>query len=195
MTSIVLLPTAAGPVYKSGMTMTLDLRYPIGPFTAVTPGTPEVRRAAIDDIAALPIRMREAAAGLDDRRLDTPYRPGGWTVRQLVHHVADSHMNGFIRLKLALTEDMPTVKPYDEKTWADLADTGLPVEVSLAILDNLHVRWDTIYRSLSAAQFERSFFHPELQEHLTLDVHAQLYGWHSKHHVAQITMLRQREGW
>jgi hypothetical protein len=177
------------------MTMTLDLRYPIGPFTPVSPGTLEVRRAAIDDIAALPHRMREAVAGLSDRQLDTPYRPGGWTVRQLVHHVADSHMNGFIRLKLTLTEETPTIKPYDEKTWADLPDTTLPIETSLAILDHLHVRWDTVYRGMSPQQFERTFYHPEMQEHLTLDAHAQLYGWHSKHHVAHITMLRRREGW
>jgi DinB family protein len=177
------------------MTITLDLRYPIGPFTPIEPGTLEVRRAAIDDIAALPQRMREAVAGLSDRQLDTPYRPGGWRVRQLVHHVADSHMNGFIRLKLALTESMPTIKPYDEKTWADLADTSLPIDISLAILDNLHVRWDTVYRAMSPQDFQKTFYHPELQEDLTLDAHAQLYGWHSKHHVAHITMLRQREGW
>jgi DinB superfamily len=175
--------------------MMLDLRYPIGPFTAVAAATPETRRAAIDDIAALPRRMREAVAGLGDRQLDTQYRPGGWTVRQLVHHVADSHMNGFIRLKLALTEDTPIIKPYDEKTWADLPDAMLPIEISLAILDNLHVRWDGIYRGMSPQQFARTFYHPELQEHLTLEAHAQLYGWHSKHHVAHITTLRQREGW
>jgi hypothetical protein len=177
------------------MAMTLDLRYPIGPFTAVTPSTPEVRRAAIDDIAALPSRMRAAVAGLNDQQLDTRYRPDGWTVRQLVHHVADSHMNGFIRLKLALTEDAPTIKPYDETMWADLPDTRLPIEVSLAILENLHVRWDTVYRGLSPQQFQKTFYHPELQQNLTLDEHAQLYGWHSKHHVAHIVMLRQREGW
>ena len=175
--------------------MTLDLRYPIGPFTPVTPGTLEVRRAAIDDIAGLPQGIREAVAGLADRQLDTPYRPGGWTVRQLVHHVADSHMNGFIRLKLALTEDTPTIKPYDEKTWAELPDATLPIDISLTILDNLHVRWDAVYRGMSPQQFERTFYHPEKREYLSLDEHAQLYGWHSKHHVAHITMLRRREGW
>jgi len=177
------------------MTMTADLSYPIGRFTPVTPGTADVRRTAIDDIAALPRNMRNAVAGLTDAQLDTPYRPGGWTVRQLVHHVADSHMNGFIRFKLALTEETPTIKPYDEKSWAGLADTRLPIEVSLAILENVHTRWDAIYRALAPAQFERTFFHPEYQEHLTLDTQVQSYGWHSKHHVAHITSLRRRQGW
>jgi hypothetical protein len=177
------------------MTMTVDLSYPIGRFTPVTPGTAAVRAASIDEIAVLPRRMRDAVARLDDAQLDTPYRPGGWTVRQVVHHVADSHMNGFIRLKLALTEDAPTIKPYDEKSWARLADAALPIEISLAILDNVHARWDSIYRSLAPEQFDRSFFHPELQEQFTLDTHAQLYAWHSRHHVAHITSLRQREGW
>ena len=182
-------------MYNIAMTMTIDLRYPIGPFAPAASTAPDVRLAAIDDIAALPRKMREAVAGLSDSQLDTPYRPGGWTVRQLVHHVADSHMNGFIRLKLALTEDAPMIKPYDEKTWADLADTALPIDISLVILDKLHVRWDAVYRAMTPAQFERTFFHPEMQELLSLDTHAQLYGWHSKHHVAHITGLRQREGW
>ena len=177
------------------MTTTADLSYPIGQFVPVTPGTAAVRGSAIDDIAALPRRMRDAVAGLTDAQLDTPYRPGGWTVRQLVHHVADSHMNGFIRLKLALTEDNPTIKPYDEDAWAGLADAALPIEISLAILDNVHARWDVVNRGLTPEQLRRTFFHPEMQEQLTLDAHVQLYGWHSKHHVAHITALRQREGW
>jgi hypothetical protein len=177
------------------MTMTLDLSYPIGRFTPTTPSSAEVRRAAIDDIAALPRNMRAAVAGLGDSQLDTPYRPGGWTVRQLVHHVADSHMNGLIRLKLALTEDNPSIKPYDEKTWAALADAQLPVDVSLAILDNLHARWDAVNRSLTPSDFLRTFYHPEMQQTLTLDTQVQLYGWHSRHHVAHVTSLRLREGW
>lgn len=177
------------------MATTIDLSYPIGRFAAVTPGTADVRRAAIADIAALPRHMRDAVAGLNDAQLDTPYRPGGWTVRQLVHHVADSHMNAFMRLKLALTEETPTIKPYDEKSWAALADARLPIGISLALLDNLHARWDAIYRELTPTQFDRTFFHPETQEQLTLDLHAQHYAWHSKHHVAHITALRQREGW
>ena len=177
------------------MTMTADLSYPIGKFTEVTPATAAVRAAALADIAALPEKMRAAVAGLSDDQLDTPYRPGGWTVRQLVHHVADSHMNGFIRLKLALTENNPTIKPYDEKTWADLADTRMSIDVSLDILANVQARWDVVNRELTPAQFERTFFHPELNKSLTLDAQVQLYAWHSKHHVAHITGLRQRQGW
>ena len=175
--------------------MTLDFSYPIGKFAPIAPSSAEVRRAAIDDIAALPRTMRDAVAGLGDAQLDTPYRPGGWTVRQLVHHVADSHMNGLIRLKLALTEDNPTIKPYDEKTWASLADARMPIAVSLAILDNLHARWDAVNRSLTPADFLRTFYHPEMQQTLTIDAQVQLYGWHSRHHVAHITSLRLRQGW
>ena len=177
------------------MTMTTDLRFPVGSFTPQIPATPEARHAAIDAIAALPRQMREAVRGLTDAQLDTSYRPGGWTVRQVVHHVADSHMNGFIRLKLALTEDAPAIKPYDEKRWADLPDMQLPIEVSLVILDNVHARWDAVYRAMTPAQFSRTFFHPEMKETLTLDTHVQLYGWHSRHHVGHITALRTREGW
>ena len=195
MSSIVLLPISGGRVVQRHMTMTVDLSYPIGRFTPLTPGTAAVRAVAVADIAALPRNIRAAVAGLTDAQLDTPYRPGGWTVRQLVHHVADSHMNGFIRLKLALTEDTPTIKPYDEKSWARLADTSLPIEISLAILDNVHARWDVINRGLTPDHFQRTFFHPEMQKHLTIDAHVQLYGWHSNHHVAHITGLRQREGW
>jgi hypothetical protein len=182
-------------MYNSTMTSTADLRYPVGRFAPVTPGTSEVRRTAIDDLAALPRRMREAVAGLGDMQIDTPYRPEGWTVRQVVHHVADSHTHGLIRLKLALTEDGPTIKPYDEGAWAELADARLPIDVSLAMLDNLHARWDAVYRSLTDSQFTRTFFHPEMREWLTLDAHAQLYAWHSRHHVAHVTALRQRERW
>jgi hypothetical protein len=182
-------------MYKQGMTTTIDPRYPVGRFTPATPGTADRRRAAVEEIAALPQRMREAVEGLDDRQLDTPYRPDGWTVRQVVHHVADSHMNGFIRLKLALTEERPTIKPYDEKAWAGLADAAMPVGVSLAILDNVHARWVAVYRSLRPEEFARTFFHPEMQDTLTLDTHVQLYAWHSRHHVAHITSLRARQGW
>jgi hypothetical protein len=177
------------------MTMTADPRYPAGTFTPQLPATPEVREASIDAIAALPRHMRDAVRALTDAQLDTPYRAGGWTVRQVVHHVADSHMNGFIRLKLALTEERPTIKPYDEKRWAELPDMRLPIEASLAILDHVHARWDAVYRAMAPAQFARTFFHPELNETLTLDTHVQLYGWHSRHHVAHITALRAREGW
>jgi hypothetical protein len=157
--------------------------------------TEDVRRRAIDDIAALPARMREAVAGLGDAQLDTPYRPGGWTVRQVVHHVADSHMNGFSRLKLALTEDRPTITPYDEKAFATLPDMTLPVAVSLQLLEALHDRWSAVYRGLSAGQFSRIFMHPEYSEPQSVDRHLQMYSWHSRHHVAHITELRRRQGW
>jgi len=178
----------------------VDLRYPIGPFNAVMPVTSELRSAAIDTIAGLPSRMREAVAGLNDGQLDTPYRPGGWDVRQVVHHVADSHMNAYIRLKLALTEDTPTIKPYDENAWSSLADMRLPVAVSLNLLDGIHTRWVTVCRSMATDQFSRSFVHPELgaasrPAEMTLDQHLQLYAWHSHHHLAHITELRRREQW
>jgi hypothetical protein len=172
-----------------------DPRYPIGRFTPVLPGTPDARATAIADIAALPARMRAAVAGLTEAQLDTPYRDGGWTARQVVHHVADSHLNGFIRVKLALTEDNPTIKPYDENSWAPLADMRLPVAISLGLLDGLHSRWVAIYGAMAADQFARTFFHPEFGESLTLDRHVQLYGWHGRHHVAHITELRRRQGW
>jgi hypothetical protein len=174
--------------------MTDDVRYPIGPFDWSAVPTPELRQPAIMAIADLPARMRAAVDGLDDRRLDTPYRPGGWTVRQVVHHVVDSHTNGFLRTKFGLTEDMPTIKPYDEKTWAMLPDARMPIEVSLAILDGLHARWAEIWRSLDGAQFLRAYRHPEIGV-VTLDQQLQGYAWHSRHHVAHITELRRREGW
>jgi len=174
--------------------VTADLRFPVGQFDPAAPVAPGRREPAIAAIAELPARMRAAVAGLTDAQLDTPYRPGGWTVLQVVHHVADSHMNGYIRTKLALTEDEPTIKPYDQDAWTPLPDTRLPVEISLAILDNLHARWTTVWRSLAPAQFQRRFYHPEIG--LTnLDAQLQGYAWHSRHHVAHITSLRQREGW
>ena len=177
------------------MTSTItDPRYPIGRFTPVA-ASEQVRRQAIDDLDALPARMREAVSGLTDPQLDTPYRDGGWTVRQVVHHVADSHLNGFSRMKLALTEDRPTIKPYDENAFATLADMHLPVDVSLALLEALHTRWVAVYRSLAPEQFDRVFLHPEFSEAQTVDRHLQMYGWHSRHHVAHITELRRRLGW
>jgi hypothetical protein len=174
--------------------MTVDLSYPVGRFDRHAPCTAESRRAAVDDIAALPARMREAVSGLTDAQLDTPYRPGGWTVRQLVHHVADSHMNGYIRTKLALTEDNPTIKPYDQDAWSTLPDSRLPISGSLSILDAVHERWTAVNRSLTESDVARTFVHPALGQ-LALDRHIHLYGWHSRHHVAHITSLRQREGW
>ena len=171
-----------------------SLRYPIGQFAAVA-ATADVRRAALEDVAALPARMRDAVSGLSGPQVETPYREGGWRVRQVVHHVADSHMHGFMRLKLALTEIEPTIKPYDENAFATLADTRLPMEVSLRLLDGIHERWMAVYRSMAEADFARSFRHPEFDETFTLDRHLQLYSWHSRHHVGHITALRQRQGW
>jgi hypothetical protein len=174
--------------------METTLSYPIGRFDRQARMTAGTQKAAIDAIAALPERMRAAVEGLTDPQLDTEYRPGGWTVRQLVHHVADSHMNGYIRMKLALTEDHPTIKVYDQDAWAGLPDARLPIDVSLTLLEALHARWSTVLRALHPHQFARTFNHPELGP-LTVDTHVHLYAWHSKHHVAHVTALRLREHW
>lgn len=174
---------------------TVDLSYPVGRYQKETSLTAERRRALIDGIAKLPADMRAAASGLAGPQLDTPYRQGGWTVRQVIHHVPDSHMNAYIRFKLALTESEPTIKPYDEKRWAELADVQrTPVEVSLALLENLHTRWTLLLRSLEPIAFSKTFRHPDLGL-LTLDTQLGLYEWHGRHHVAHITSLRVRQGW
>jgi len=172
-----------------------DLSYPIGQFQKQSNITSEHRRALIDGLARLPLDMRAAVSGLTDLQLDTPYRPGGWTVRQVVHHVPDSHLNAYIRFKLALTESELIIKPYDEKQWAELADVRLtPIEVSLSLLENLHARWTHLLRALAAPAFSKTFRHPEIGL-LTLDIHLGLYEWHGRHHVAHITSLRSRMGW
>jgi hypothetical protein len=172
-----------------------DLRYPIGVFVAPQATTVDDRRAWIADIAQAPAQMRAAVQGLAAEQLDTPYRPGGWTVRQVVHHVPDSHLNSYTRFKLALTEEEPTIKPYDEARWAQLGDySSTPVEVSLVLLEKLHERWVKLLESMSAADFERAFRHPELGL-VRLDQNLALYSWHSRHHVAHITGLRRRMGW
>lgn len=175
--------------------MSADLRYPIGPWQRPTgPVTPEWRANHIRDIAELPAQLRAAVAGLSEAQLDTPYRPGGWTVRQVVHHVADSHANGFIRSKLALTEDTPTIKPYDEAAWAELPDARLPIDVSLRMLDAIHERWTALLRALPAARFAVPYQHPESGPQ-TLDTSISTYSWHGRHHVAHITEQRRRNGW
>ena len=175
--------------------MTVDLSYPIGRFQKETNITSERRQTLIDGIARLPVDMRAAVNKLSDQQLDTPYRPGGWTVRQVLHHVPDSHLNAYIRFKLALTESEPTIKPYDEKEWAKLADVRLtPIEVSLSLLENLHARWTLLLRALETAAFARTFRHPDIGL-LTLDAQLGLYEWHGRHHVAHITSLRSRLGW
>lgn len=156
--------------------------------------TPALRSGAMRDIAELPAHMRDAVRALSNAQLDTPYRPAGWTVRQVVHHVPDSHMNAFVRLKLALTEDNPTIKPYDQNAFARLDDARLPVDVSLALLDGLHARWSAVLAAMTPAQFSRPWFHPEIGA-IAIDYLVQTYAWHSRHHVAHITGLRRREGW
>jgi DinB superfamily len=172
-----------------------DLRYPVGEFRFPDSVSAQDLTRFIDQIAQAPARLRAAIAGLSDPQLDTPYRPGGWTVRQLAHHVPDSHINSYTRFRLALTEDEPVIKPYEEKRWAELPDARtLPVEVSLALLENLHARWVPLLRTLSGADWKRSFRHPELGL-VSLENNAALYAWHGRHHVAHITALRQRMGW
>jgi hypothetical protein len=173
---------------------TADLRYPVGEFTMPGSITPEARAEAIETIAALPVKMRAAVSGLSESQLDTPYRPGGWTVRQVVHHVPDSHVNAYIRLKLAITENNPTIKPYDQDSWAQLPDQRMPIDVSLSMLDAVHARWTIVLRALTKDQYSRPMFHPEIGP-ITVDYLVQLYSWHSCHHVAHITRLRDREGW
>ncbi len=172
-----------------------DLRYPVGRHQRPQSLTSEQRRTAIDAIAAAPTLLRAAVSGLDDRQLDTPYRPDGWTVRQVVHHVPDSHLNAYTRFKLTLTEDKPTIKPYQEDAWAQLADTRTtPVETSLTLLESLHERWVILLRSMMPADFSRMLNHPE-NGPMSLDQLLALYAWHGKHHVAHVTSLRQRMKW
>ena len=174
--------------------MTSDLSYPIGKHTRPTSNTPAERAQRIAGLAALPANLRAAVKGLSDAQLDTPYRPGGWTVRQTVHHIADSHLNSFVRFKLALTEEVPTIRPYAEDRWAELADSRLPVEVSLSLLESLHERWTVLLEAMTDEDFERRLLHPDSGE-WTLAKMLGLYDWHSRHHTAHITRLRERNGW
>lgn len=172
-----------------------DLSYPIGRFQFEGEVTPARRAEWIDQIEEAPAKLRAAVSGLSGQQLDTPYRPGGWTVRQVVHHLPDSHLNSYVRFKLALTEDAPTIKPYNEALWAELGEARTaPVEISLALLDALHRRWVLFLRSLRPEDFARTFRHPALGI-MTLDRNVALYAWHGRHHVAHITSLRERMGW
>lgn len=172
-----------------------DPRYPIGKFHYDGPLSDEQKQTSLNDIASTPANLRTAVKGLSDAQLDTPYRPGGWTVRQVVHHVPDSHMNSYVRFKLALTEDEPTIKPYAEDRWAELADTkATPIEVSLTLLDSLHDRWVRLLRSLTPGDWKKTFRHPELGA-MTLEKTLALYAWHGKHHVAHIAELRKQKSW
>lgn len=171
-----------------------DLRFPVGAFVRPASLGADGRRAAIDEIRAAPAHFRAALAGLDQGQIDTPYRPGGWTVRQVAHHLPDSHLNAYVRCKLALTEASPTIKPYDEAAWARLPDSRLSVEVSLRLLDAVHERWVVLLESLSESEWERTFVHPESGVS-RLDQLAALYAWHGRHHAAHVTSLRERMGW
>ena len=173
----------------------MDLSYPIGNFDFQQAVPTETRPALIEHVAATPSRLREAIRGLTDEQLDTPYRPGAWTVRQVVHHLADSHMNSYIRLRFALTEAEPEMKGYNEAVWAELVDArSAPVDESLEILEGLHKRWVTLLRSMTEADFLRAFRHSHYGR-IRLDTNLALYAWHGQHHVAHITGLRDRMGW
>jgi hypothetical protein len=173
----------------------MDLRYPIGQFQFEGSLTDQQRKSLIDQIAEAPACLRAAVGGLSDEQLDTPYRPGGWTVRQVAHHLPDSHMNSYIRFRLAVTEEAPTIRAYYEARWAELEDARAgDVELSLSLLEALHKRWVVFLRSLSSSDYSKTFMHPELGA-VSLDKNLSLYAWHGRHHVAQITSLRDRMGW
>lgn len=173
-----------------------SLSYPIGRFQSPKRFLEADREKWISEIAAAPQAVRDAVAGLHDEQLDTPYRSEGWTVRQVVHHIADSHINAYIRLRLALTEENPTIRPYDQDNWAVLKDAAQdPLEVSITLLDALHRRWVSLVRSLDETALERTFCHPEFEANASVSALLAMYAWHGKHHVAHITRLRERQGW
>lgn len=172
-----------------------DLRFPVGKFRYDGASSPEQQQNQLDEIALTPANLRAAVRGLSEAQLDTEYRPGGWTVRQVVHHLPDSHLNSYVRFKLALTEDDPTIKPYAEDRWAELPDSRVtPIEVSLALLDSLHDRWVRLLRALGPEEWKRTFRHPDLGP-MTLEKTLALYAWHGRHHTAHITELRKRMSW
>ena len=177
------------------MTELDNLRYPVGRFSPPASNTANVRAEHIRAISRLPESLKAATGGLSDAQLDTPYREGGWTVRQVVHHLADSHANSVIRFKLALTEDWPTIKPYDEAAWAQLSDSkSLPIESSLKFIDAMHERWVALLEAMDEADFEKGFVHPERGKQ-NLATALAIYAWHGRHHMAHITALRARNGW
>src|ERR1700686_4984344 len=180
--------TATAPV--------VDLRYPVGKFDWNAPVSQSDYPRLLAAIADTPGALRSAVAGLSSDQLETRYRPGGWTVKQVVHHLPDSHLNAYTRFKLALTESEPTIKTYDEAAWAELPDSRkVPMEVSLDLLDALHLRWVSLLRSMDAADFDRGLRHPEHGRVLTLKQMLGLYAWHGRHHVGPITSLKKRGGW
>lgn len=172
--------------------MNIDERYPLGKYEFPKEISSQQLAIWIQEVKDLPKQLRQALDGFTEEQLDLPYREGGWTVRQVVNHLADSHINSYTRFRLALTEDQPTIKTYDEQLWAELPDAKLaPVEISLQLLESLHLRWGLLLESLSAQDFKRCFMHPELGE-VSLDVNVGLYAWHGKHHVAHIVGLRKK---
>ena len=174
--------------------MMMSLKYPIGEFSLPGSLDAKQRASAIDEIATTPKRLREVVDGLSEIQLDTRYRPDGWTVRQVVHHLPDSHLNSYVRMKLALTETVPVVRTYEEARWAELADSSGPVELSLSLLEALHQRWIYLWQRLDAVQWNRRFRHPDLGE-MRVDELAAFYAWHGNHHIAHVASLRTREGW
>jgi uncharacterized damage-inducible protein DinB len=175
--------------------MDADFRYPIGKFSGRAPANDAERQKFLRDVEEAPAKLKAAVQGLSERQLDTPYREGGWTVRQVVHHVPDSHLNSYIRFKWALTEEQPTIKAYYEDRWAELPDTKTtPIQVSLALLECLHQRWTNLLRSFKVDDWNKTLRHPEMGL-MTLDQMLALYAWHGRHHVAHITALRERMGW
>ncbi|MBI3475360.1 MAG: bacillithiol transferase BstA [Acidobacteria bacterium] len=172
-----------------------DPRYPLGKFSFDGTLTPDQKKQYLNDIEQTPARLRAAVQGLSAQQINTPYREGGWTVLQVTHHVADSHMNAYIRFKLALTEEEPTIRPYMEDRWAELPDSKqVPIEVSLALLDSLHQRWTNVLKNISDTEWKRNFRHPEMGL-MSLEKTLALYAWHGRHHTAHVTKLREKMGW
>lgn len=171
-----------------------DLRFPIGKFDSNVEITKEFRNKFIETIGNFPDALYDEIKNLGDDQLDTAYRPDGWTIRQLIHHIADSHMNAYIRFKLALTEDAPTIRPYFEDRWAEIDDSKMPIDVSMQVLRGIHARWTTVLSSMSEEDFKRRLIHPDSGE-WTLEKMLGMYDWHSRHHLAHITELAKRENW
>lgn len=171
------------------------LKYPVGKFVVPEHFSTETRAKATAAIKQLPGKIRQATYGLTEQQLDLPYRDGGWSIRQITHHLADSHINSFVRFKLSLTEDNPTIKPYDQDLWASGTDAKLPISASLSILDGLHERLTNLLEKMSPVDYARTLYHPELEKELPLDYMASMYGWHSNHHLQQIINLKSRQGW
>ncbi len=181
-------------IHPQTITMSDDQRYPIGKYEP-QPYSAEQKEKWLADLRFLPNELELAVQNLDQHQLDTPYREGGWRVQQLVHHVADSHINAYVRFKLGLTEDNPPIKPYEEKDWANLADVSLPINISLTLLHALHLRWVAALKDITDEQWQRTVFHPEHKREMTIWFLLGMYAWHGRHHVAHITALKEKMGW